>query len=99
MNGSDHSRHALAHRGSEIGGLGPQGRLKVCPIQLAAARAAAVDADAVGLLDARDALQLAPAQARRRPHALEQGYHSPWVRIAAPRAFVKSAEQDRLFIG
>ena len=23
MDGSDHSRHALAHRGSEMGGLGP----------------------------------------------------------------------------
>ena len=55
-------------------------------VKVAAARAAAVDADAVGLLDARDALQLAPAQARRRPHALERGHHTPWVRIAAPRA-------------
>ena len=34
MDGSDHSRHALARRGSEMGGQGPQGRLEVCPIQL-----------------------------------------------------------------
>ena len=34
MDGSDHSRHALARRGSEMGEQGPQGRLEVCPIQL-----------------------------------------------------------------
>ena len=34
MDGSDHSRHALARRGSEMGEQGPQGRLEFCPIQL-----------------------------------------------------------------
>ena len=32
MDGSDHSRHALARRGSEMGRQGPQGWLKLCPI-------------------------------------------------------------------
>ena len=34
MDGSDHSRRALARRGLEMGGQGPQGRLEFCPIQL-----------------------------------------------------------------
>ena len=34
MDGSDHSRHALARQGPEVGGQGPQGRLEVCPIEL-----------------------------------------------------------------
>ena len=34
MDGSDHSRHALARRGSEMGEQGPQGLLEFCPIQL-----------------------------------------------------------------
>ena len=34
MDGSDHSRHALARQGPEMGGQGPQGRLEVCPIEL-----------------------------------------------------------------
>ena len=34
MDGSDHSRHALARRGPEMDGQGPQGRLEVCPIEL-----------------------------------------------------------------
>ena len=34
MDGSDHSRHALARRGSDMGEQGPQGLLEFCPIQL-----------------------------------------------------------------
>ena len=34
MDGSDHSRRALARRGLEMGEQVPQGQLEFCPIQL-----------------------------------------------------------------
>ena len=34
MDGSDHSRRALARRGLEMGGQGPRGRLEFCPIHV-----------------------------------------------------------------